>query len=204
MTTVRLLDASLSDIKGKLQSYAKIIEKQKKKDPNKVPLWVIVRRGDVEMKKGEWLKNPSLADKLTLTNFSNIFDEKNLNMGVLGYGSTKGGLQELLKWVKHNVNPKKLQGDKRDLNIKIEHLRPGKKGRKFGVMLELRVPEKGAESSKDLGNVKLEEMGYIGLKKWLEDQLGELEKSDDKLDKVLYAVLKGDVDLKDKIEEVLK
>lgn len=202
---VRLLDASLNDIKGAL---SKLIKKLQKKYPkrniSKVPLKIIVKRGDISMSHGEWLKNPTDKFTLNLAELENLFSEKNLNMGLLGYGDPKDGLKGLMKWVKHNINPEKIKGDKRELNIKIESLRPNDPKKTKYYILELRVPEKGMSESKDLQNTKLENLGYVGLKKWAEEQLDAIKDSDKKLDKILYSILAGDANLKDKVGDVLK
>lgn len=205
---VRLLDASLNDIKGTL---LKLINKLEKKYPkrniSKIPLKVIVHRGDITMANGEWLKEPKIAKNLTLNEaeIKNIFNESNLNMGLLGYGDPKDSLKGLMQWVKHNINPQKLKGDKRDLNIKIESLRPNsKEAKKFKyIILELSVPAKGMEESKDLQNTKLEKLGYVGLKQWSDEQLEAIKDSDKKLDNIIYKILTGKAELKDKVGDVL-
>lgn len=201
---VRLVDSSLKDIREALGRLINKLKKQKKK-PEIRPLRIIMRRGNIEMTKGEWLKDPSLLNgiKLKEDDIARVFDYKNLNMGLLGYGDPKDGLKGLMSWVKHNVNPKRLKEDARDLNIKIEGLKVDPKNKK-GVLLELRVPEKGATQSKDLENVKLEQLGYIGLSKWTKEQLEELSKSDKKLDKVIVAVLSNKAKLKEKVEDVIE
>lgn len=201
---VRLLDDSLAEIKQKLKSVARVLENKYKQDPSKCKLYVIFKRGNIEMKEGEWLKNPSLANKLELNEaeLDKIFSERNLNMGVLGYGSTKNGLKELLKWAKHNINPEKIKGEKRDLNIKIEELKTNKEH--DAVKIVLRVPETGIDSREDLKNAKLEKLGYVGLKKWTKEQLDAIKDSENILDKVIYKILTGDAKLTDKVEEVTK
>lgn len=206
---LRLLDSSLSDIKATLDRYGKKILKGevkgiKKKPLDQVPLRIVFHRGTIDLGNNEWSKSKTLAENLTMDNtvISKALDEKNLQMGILGYGSTKKGLKELLKWVKHNVTPEKLKGERRDLNIKIEHLKVDPKT-KGGVLLELRVPEKGASTSKDLEIIKLEQEGYVGLKKWTKEQLEVIKDSDNKLDKVIYKILTGEAKLEDKVEEVV-
>ena len=208
---VRLLDSGLADIKSSLKKFARkvIAGKKYKAKPEKCRLWIVVKRGDIVMKEGEWLKNPKMywegnKPKVFLSDgdINALFDKNNLNMGILGYGNPKGGLKELVKWVKHNVNPKQLQGENRDLNIKIDDIKPGKKGK--SAQITLIVPEKGLETSKDLENAKLKSLDYIGAKDWTNKELGKIKDSDKKLDKILVAVLTGKAKLKDKVEDVLK
>lgn len=208
---VKLLDSGLADIKNTLNKFARdVIIKKYKAKPEKCKLYVVVKRGDIEMKNGEWLKKPSMYsagnDKtkvyLTQDDITRLFDKSNLNMGLLGYGNPKGGLKELAKWVKHNVSPKQIQGENRDLNMEIESVSPGRGGKSAQIVI--RVPEKGLETSKDLGNTKLESLGYLGAKEWTKEQLGKIKDSDNKLDKVLIAILTGKAKLKDKVEDVLK
>ncbi len=207
---VRLLDSSLADIKSTLDQLGKKILNgeikgiNKKKKLSEIPLRIVFHRGTIDLENNEWSKSKTLAENLSMDNaiISKALSEKNLNMGILGYGDPKGGLKSLLKWVKHNVTLEKIKGDKRDLNIKIEHLKRDPK-HKGGVLLELRVPEKGASPSEDLKNVKLEQDGYIGLKKWTEEQLEKIKDSKEKLDKVLYNVLTGKAKLEDKVKEVV-
>lgn len=208
---VRLIDSSLNDIKQKLELEARKLEKSKKKSRDKLRLWVIMNRGDISMKNGEWMNNESLANdmknnKLTLSkdDINAVFSEKNLNKGLLGYGDPKDGLGGLLKWVKHNISPAKLKKENRDLNIKIESLKYGKNGKYAGVQLILRVPAKGASQSKDLKNYELEQLGYVGLSKWTKEQLEKLSESDKTLDKVIVAVLSKKSNLKEKVEEAIK
>lgn len=208
---VRLLDSGLADIKSSLKKFARnvIAGKKYKADPKKCRLYIVVKRGDIVMKKGEWLKNPNMywdgkEPKVFLSDgdINALFDKDNLNMGILGYGNPKGGLKELAKWVKHNVSPKRIQGENRDLNIKIEDISAGKKGKSAQIIL--RVPEKGLETSKDLENTKLESLDYKGAKEWTKEELGKIKDSDKKIDKVLIAILTGKAKLKDKVEDVLK
>lgn len=201
---LRLVDSSLKDIRDALVRVMNKLKKQKKK-PEIRPLRVVMRRGNIEMGKGEWLKDPSLLKnaKLNEDDITRIFDYKNLNMGLLGYGDPKDGLKGLMTWVKHNVNPKRLKEDARDLNIKIESLKVDPSNKK-GILIELRVPEKGASQSKDLENVKLAQLGYVGLNEWTKEQLNGLSKSDKKLDKVIVAVLTKKAKLKEKVEDVIE
>lgn len=213
MEDIRLLDSSLRDILGKINNYADQTVKGKYKlNPMNVPLNITFLRGTIEMKNNEWSNIPTVAEKITIgdkPSLSKLFDEKNLNMGLLGYGDPKEGLSGLLKWVKHNINPAKLKGDKRDLKIKVEDLKLVKKKTKSGknkyrVNLVLRVPAKGASESSDLRNLELEKYGYVGIKSWIDEQLKKIENSDKDLDKIIYKIIKGEAKPKDKVEEVLK
>lgn len=201
---VRLIDSSLADVKAKLKRFANYIQEKYKRKPEKCKVKIIFKRGDITMSNEEWAKD-TVKDrfkKLTLDEAisSNALSEKNLNMGMLGYGNAKGGLQELVKWVKHNINPQKLKGENRDLNIKIESVKTDDQGKSVTVIL--RVPEKGAESSKDLENVQLEKLGYVGLKKWTEEQLNNIKDSKEELDVVLYKILTDEASLKDTVGKV--
>ena len=209
---VRLTDTSINEVRAKLNAYSeKVLKKVYNLDPNKVPLKVIVKRGNVTMDNGEWLKEDKrgLADKLTFdpNELKVAFNNKNLNLKALGFGGAKGAIAN------------KLKKENRDLDLKVESLKSNiadlsktkkknilkKEPEKVKGILTIIVSEKGSGSnSKDLENAKLKELGYVGLKKWTEEQLDAIANSDKKLDKVLSKILKGEAKLKDKVEEVLK
>lgn len=208
---IRLTDESLSEIKKKIYNLISIC-KNNKVDPKKVPLKIRVSRGPINMDNGEWSKKPEAVKNLTLdlVKINDLFSEKNLNMGVLGYGDPKKGLSELIKWVKHNITPEKLKGEDRDLKITVNKcvLKGFKKDEKgkltksnnIRAVLILSVPENATGDTSDLENETLKREGYIGIKSWKEKAIKSLKNTI--LDKCIKAIATGDKKLSDKIGEV--
>ena len=204
---VRLIDEGLSDIKKRLVN---LIEKCNSMGvvSSKVPLKVRFVRGNLKMDNGEWSKNPEGATKLTLNinKIDQYFSEKNMNMGVLGYGDTGKGLKELLKWVEHNISTEKLKGEQRDINMHIVKcvLLGSKRSTKknpLRAVLVVEVPDKKVKGDEEKTTLKiLKENGYMSVKEWVNNALQEIKYDDDELSEYLISYFKGNIKLDTKIE----
>jgi hypothetical protein len=108
---ITLHDEGIKDIQVEINKLATRYKKYTKKDPNKAKLEIVFKRGPITMSNGEWSKLP--YDKLTMdpNKVVGYFKRSNLNWGILGYGSTKGGLKELMKFAKTKLSPKQLLGE---------------------------------------------------------------------------------------------
>jgi hypothetical protein len=204
---VRLIDAGLSDIKKEL---AKLIEKCNSMGvvPTKVPLKVRFIRGNLKMDNGEWSKNPEGAKNLTLNinKIDQYFTEKNLNMGVLGYGDTSKGLKELLKWVEHNISIEKLKGEQRDINMRVNKcvLLGSKRSTKTNplrAVLVVEVPDKKVKGDEEQDTLKiLKENGYIPVKEFITKALDDIKYDDEELSEYLTKYFKENLKLDNVIE----
>lgn len=196
--TIMLHDEGIKDIINEVTKLATRYRKQIKKDPSKATLQVIFKRGPITMANGEWSKLP--YNKLTLdpNKVESYFKRSNLNWGILGYGSTKGGLKELMKFAKTKLNPKQLLGEKQDLKMKINKTGLFKKGEEVIGRIIITVPDK-ALGGTDIRSTVLEKQGYLGINSWQKEALALL--GDDELDSRLKAFLKGEVKLSDIVEK---
>ena len=195
---VILHDEGIKDIKLAVEKLAIKYKKYTKKDPNKARLQIVFKRGPITMANGEWSKLP--YDKLTMdpNRVLGYFKRSNLNWGILGYGSTKGGLKELIKHAKTKLNPKQLLGENQDLKMVINSSSLIKKGEEVVGRIIISVPDKSLGGT-DIQSPVLEKYGYIGINKWKEQATKLLEENE--LDSHLKSVLNNEQKLSDIVEK---
>lgn len=191
-------DEGIKDIRIAIQKLAKRYKNYTNKDPNKAKLEIIFKRGPITMANGEWSKMP--IDNLTMdpNKVIGYFERKNLNWGILGYGSTKGGLKELMKYAKTKLNPKQLLGEGQDLKMKISSSNLFKRGDKVIGKLVIIVPDKSL-GGKDIHSSILEKNGYLGINSWKKKALEKLGSGE--LDHRLKELLNNKVNLSEELSE---
>ena len=196
--TVVLHDEGIKDIKIAIEKLAISYKKYTGKDPNKAKLEIIFKRGPITMANGEWSKLP--YDKLTMdiNKVIGYFKRSNLNWGVLGYGSTKGGLKELVKFAKTKLNPKQLSGENQDLKMTINNSVLVKKVDNVIGRITITVPDKSL-GGKDIQSPALEKLGYVGLNSFKQKAGKLLEENE--LDSRIKDILENTAKLDDMVEE---
>jgi hypothetical protein len=195
---VTLHDDGIKDIRKAVDTLIARYKKITKKDPSKAKLHIVFKRGPITMSNGEWSKLPAGELSLDTNEVLGYFKLSNLNWGVLGYGDTKGGLKELIKFSKTKLNPKQLLGEKQDLKMTINKSYLFKEGDKISGKIIITVPDK-ALGGTDVQSPILEKQGYLGIEKWKAEALKLLKNT--KLDSRLKDILENKAKLGDVVEK---
>lgn len=209
---VTLYDEGIKDIRLAIERLALRYKKYTKKNPGKANLVIVFQRGPITMSNGEWSKMPVKDLTMDPNKVLGYFKRSNLNWGILGYGDTKGGLKELMKFAKTKLNPKQLLGENQDLNMTIKPPQLLKKGDQVYGKIVIVVPDKSLEGEDIKSNV-LEKYGYVGINSWkkkasslleeneLDSRISEIINNEAKLTSIIKPYVDPNVETEEEKEE---